>query len=310
MVSESAADGKLIFAARLDERQTYPGFSQRTMGLVRARMTTSPKLVPSLGLIERILAAENAYTLSRLQVLERIPGNPIGAACRRVDDGVVAFMARHLPSPSFNSVRGLGDGHAHHIAPLVEWYRANGVAGRFEMVPGHYAAALGRELARLGYFHSGFHAGLVGEPDLPTAVPPGVEVERVAGDAAMEKYLDAYVAGWGFPASEHARFKQNVRPWLHQPGWSLYLGRIDGREAGAATLYVHDKVGYLADAATDPALRGRGAHLALLGRRIADAGAAGVELVCSGAEFLSTSHRNMERAGMRLAFVRSIWTPL
>jgi len=41
-----------------------------------------------------------------------------------------------------------------------------------------------------------------------------------------------------------------------------------------------------------------------------DASAAGVDFVCSGADFLSTSHRNMERVGMRLLFLRSIWTLL
>jgi hypothetical protein len=47
-----------------------------------------------------------------------------------------------------------------------------------------------------------------------------------------------------------------------------------------------------------------------LHRRIADASAAGVDFVCSGADFLSQSHRNMERAGMRVLFVRGLWTLL
>jgi hypothetical protein len=273
-------------------------------------VTKSSKLIPSPDLVQRVVAAEDAYTLSRIKVLERLPGNPIGVGYRILDDGVIAMMARHLPSPSFNSVRGLRDGHERHIAPLVAWYRDHGVAARFQMVPGHYAPALGRELARLGYFHSEFHAAVVGEPDATAATAAGVTVERVADDVAMEDYLDAYMAGWGLPAAEHARFKDNVRPWRHQPGWSLYLVRVDGRPAAAGTLYVHDKTGYLADAATAPLMRGRGAHAALLRRRIADAKAAGADVVCSGAEFLSTSHRNMERAGLRVLFTRAIWTPL
>ena len=35
---------------------------------------------------------------------------------------------------------------------------------------------------------------------------------------------------------------------------------------------------------------------------------AGADLVFSGATPFSTSHRNMERAGLRTHFVRSIWT--
>ena len=111
----------------------------------------------------------------------------------------------------------------------------------------------------------------------------------------LEEFLDAHAAGWQIPDPQG--FKANVRGWLGQPGWSLYLARVDGRPAATGILYVHDRVGYCADAATDPAFRGRGLQTAMLRRRIADAHAAGVDFVCSGADYLSTSHRNMERVG-------------
>jgi hypothetical protein len=41
-----------------------------------------------------------------------------------------------------------------------------------------------------------------------------------------------------------------------------------------------------------------------------DAAAADVEFVFSGAAPFSTSRRNMERAGMRVHFMRSLWAPL
>jgi len=268
-----------------------------------------PKLIPSLRLMRRTLECEIAYTLSRMAVLERIPGNPVGIACRHIDGGAVALMARYLPVPGFNSVVGLRAGHEQHIEPLIAWYRGQGVKAQFETVPGYYDPALGRELARLGYYQSGFHTSLICEPDLalPTAGGDGI-VERVESAAALEAFLDAYIAGRSIP--DGAQFKANVRPWLREPGWQLYLGRCEGRPAAAAILYVRDKVGYCADATTDPAFRGRGLQTALLARRIADARAAGVDFVCSGAEFLSQSHRNMERVGMRVQFVRALWTVL
>jgi len=125
----------------------------------------------------------------------------------------------------------------------------------------------------------------------------------------MEDYLDAYVAGWGIAEGDHAQFKSNVRPWLDQGGWTLYVARVNGRPAAAATLYMHGRVGYLADATTDPQFRRRGLQAALLRRRMGDACTAGANLVFSGAEPFSTSHRNMERVGLRLQFVRSKWTP-
>lgn len=271
-------------------------------------MGSRSKLPPSLELVRRTVDAESAYTLSRLQVLERLPGNPVGIAYRDVDDGVVALMARHLPVPSFNSVVGLRAGQEHYIAPLVAWYRDNGVKGRFEMVPGLYDAALGQELARLGHYQSSFHVSLICEPDAGVAAAAAITVERVADAATLEEFLDTHAAGWNIP--DPACFKANVRGWLAGPGWSLYLARADGKPAATGILHVGDKAGYCADAATVPACRARGLHAALLRRRIADAGAAGVDFVCSAAEYLSASHRNMERVGMRVQFVRAIWTAL
>jgi ribosomal protein S18 acetylase RimI-like enzyme len=272
-------------------------------------MGSCRRLAPSLDLVRRVTEAAAAYTIARMRILERIPGNPIGVAIRTTDN-VVALMARHLPSPAFNSVVGLQRGQAHHVRPLAEWYGEHGVAGRFEITAGDSDPLLGRELARLGFFQSGCHAALIREPDPDVAVPDETGVELVTSAEQMEEFLAAYVLGWGIPKAATDQFKSNVRPWLGQPGWSLYLARVEGRPAAAATLFIHDGAGYFADCATDPAYRGRGLHAALLRRRLLDASAAGVDFVCSGADFLSTSHRNMERAGMRLLFLRSIWTPL
>jgi ribosomal protein S18 acetylase RimI-like enzyme len=263
-------------------------------------MDLFPRLVPSLDLVHRVTEAAAAYTIARMRILERIPGNPVGIAVRKVDN-MVALMARHLPSPAFNSVVGLRQGQADSIPPLVEWYREHGANARFEIAAGDDDPTLARELARLGFFQSSCHAALVREADL---------IEAVTSGEQMEEFLAAYVLGWGIPEAVRDQFKQNVRPWLGQPGWSLYLARSEGRPAAAGTLFIQDGVGYFADCATDPAFRGRGLHAALLRRRLLDASAARVDFVCSGADFLSTSHRNMERAGMRLLFLRSIWTSL
>jgi ribosomal protein S18 acetylase RimI-like enzyme len=270
-------------------------------------MTSAGTTPPSLDLVRRSLAAESAHTLARLNILERIPGNPVGVAWRALDDGVIAMMAKNLPSPSFNSVRGLRAGHESDIAPLVAWYREHGVRARFELVPGLASPALAHELHRLGYCASEFHASTVGAASAAPQANGGA-IDRVTDAATMETFLDAYVAGWELPPQHHAQFKANVRPWLHEPGWSLYVAHLDGRPAAAAILSLHDKVGYFADSATDPAARGRGLQTALLARRWQDARAAGADIVCSGAAFLSASHRNMERLGMRLQFTRAIWT--
>jgi ribosomal protein S18 acetylase RimI-like enzyme len=270
-------------------------------------MQTRSERVPSLDRVQRILAVDISYTISRMQVLERLPGNPIGIRYRWVDETAVALMSR---LPSFSRVVGLRAGHESQIEPLVSWYRDHDITPTFEMVPGQYDANLGRELVRLGFFQSGFHVSLVGEPPDRARDDGDVAIERVTDASAMEAYLDAYVAGWGIAEKDQAPFKANVRPWLNQAGWLLYVGRANGQPVAAATLYLHDGTGYLADAATNPSFRRQGFHSAMLRRRMRDAGASGANLVFSGATPFSTSHRNMERAGMRVHFVRSLWTPV
>jgi hypothetical protein len=242
-----------------------------------------------------------------MQVLESLPGNPVGIAFREIGGTAVGLMAAHFPNPNFNKIVGLSAGQEGGIEGLVAWCRDAGVAPRFEILPRTGDSGLCRELARLGFSPSGFHASLIRDASPMGPVARSGDVEEVTTAHALEAFLDAYCAGWTIPDCDG--FKRNVRPhWLNRDGWSLYLAREGGRPAASAVLYIRDNVAYLADASCDPAYRRRGLQLALLQRRISEAVSAGVDFICSGAAFQSGSHRNMERAGMRVQFVRSIWT--
>ena len=67
-------------------------------------MRISDALIPSLDLVQRTLAVDISYTISRMKVLERIPGNPIDIAYRWIDEAAVALMSR---LPAFSRVVGL-----------------------------------------------------------------------------------------------------------------------------------------------------------------------------------------------------------
>jgi hypothetical protein len=57
-------------------------------------------------------------------------------------------------------------------------------------------------------------------------------------------------------------------------------------------------------AATLPQFRSRGLQLALIKRRLFEAAVSDCRLAVSQAAYLSASHRNMERAGMRIGYNR------
>src|SRR5689334_24263779 len=91
--------------------------------------------VPTLETIRRTVAIELGYTVKRIGVLARIPGNPVGIASRDLGNGAVALMARGLPVQPFNAVVGLQDGHERSIDELIAWYAEHGARPNFPMVP-------------------------------------------------------------------------------------------------------------------------------------------------------------------------------
>jgi hypothetical protein len=194
------------------------------------------KLLPSPDLIDRVVAVANAYSVSRIKVLQSLPGNPVGIEARELGDNAIALMARHFPNPNFNRVAGLKRDQIGEIEPLVRWYRDNGVAARFEILPRERDGELGRELSRLGLYPSAFHTTLVRDVTAPTK-ESNVTVEQVTDAATLDAFLDAYIAGWKI--SDGPGFKRNVSAgWLNRPGWSLFFARVDGKPAAEGILYV------------------------------------------------------------------------
>jgi GNAT superfamily N-acetyltransferase len=267
----------------------------------------SVPVVPSADLVRRVADAEARYTLSRLGVIGRLPGNPVGVETEDLGDGALAMSVKHLPNRHMNRVTGLTEAQAGEIPRLAQWYADRGIDGVFEILPGLSSDGLMKGLASAGYAQVGFHATLVAYPEAAPPKAPGVTVEQV-DETTLDTFLETHCKGWSIANPQG--FKANVAGWVKEPGWRLYLGRHDGQPAGSAILYQHGDIGYCADAAADPAFRGRGVHAALLHHRLAEAGRLGCTLVCSMADYLSTSHRNMVRAGFGLLHTKAVWARL
>jgi len=96
---------------------------------------------------------------------------------------------------------------------------------------------------------------------------------------------------------------------IGQPGWQHYLA-WDGEQAVAgAALFMRSGVGWLGAGGTLPSHRRRGAHGALMARRIQDSAAAGCEWVITETgedtpEQPNPSFHNMRRTGFQVAYLR------
>ena len=182
-------------------------------------------------LSRRLTRVNIAYTIARMKVIEARSGQPV--EMRRFGDAA-ALMARQVPSPHFNAVVGLRGGQGHLVGELDDWYRANGIKGRFVVAPGDLSAELGRALAARGYAQTDFDTVLYAAPPPAAAADTPFEIVAVDSPAVMDEFLDALLTGWGVPPEHRAGAKANMSGWLDVPAFRLYLIRIDGRPAAAA----------------------------------------------------------------------------
>jgi hypothetical protein len=256
-------------------------------------------------LVARIRRAASAFSVAWVEGMRDLPGNPARVTVERFG-GAVALACELLPDLDFvNSVHGLDPDDAGSVADVTAFYRGLGLRGWTELAPVADVERLMEHMTAAGWAQTGFWAAFQGPPSAPPA-PAGVEVVE-AGAADMADFARIHLDGHEVPPEDRGPDEAAVRAWHGRPGWSLYLALVDGVRAGTAVLTVDHGLAYLANAATLPAMRGRGCQTALLARRIADAAAAGCDTVASLAEFGSGSQRNLERAGLRVAFTQAVW---
>lgn len=245
--------------------------------------------------IERAAVAFNAGWLS---------AGP-GVELRRFGSAI-ASATPSLPDLDFvNRVLGLGAAEEPLVGDVLAFYRERGLEPWLELVPEPGFDRLAARLADAGGRQIGFFTVVYGAPEESDAAC-ALDVREVGRDEAA-LFAELHLAGHGVPEADRPWGRSSVPSWAEQEGWRLYVAEVDGEPAAAAALVVDDGLGFLADASTDPRYRRRGCQTALVRRRIADAAAAGCDLVASQCEFGSSSHRNMERAGLRVACTKAVW---
>ena len=262
-----------------------------------------PPMTKSLALrLGRALAEETAAGLAGAAAR---PGNPYGIE-RHAFGGATAFLGRAAPPGGWwNRVVGLQPEDTDVLDDMLALYRAAGRRCHVDLDPLSLTPELGRALAARGLAHEPNGTVLYGiaradEPPLPA----GVEIRSWGADTA-DAFAELWADGFEIAGPDRAAALAIRTGWFTLPENHLYVAYADGAPAAMAALYVRDGVGHLNVGATLPAFRGRGLHLALVRRRVAEAARAGCELVIGDTGgFATTSQNNMERAGMRIAYTR------
>jgi GNAT superfamily N-acetyltransferase len=144
---------------------------------------------------------------------------------------------------------------------------------------------------------------------LPASFPESaVRVHaRIATAGEADLWGDVAAEGW----SEQPELTEIVRDLgrvvAASEGTAPFFAELDGRMVGTGAIAMHDGVALLAGASTIPSARNQGAQRALLEARLRHAAAAGCDLAMMCASPGSTSQRNAERQGFRIAYTRIKW---
>lgn len=130
---------------------------------------------------------------------------------------------------------------------------------------------------------------------------------RVISPGEEDLWAGVAARGWG-ESADTGFFRDFGRIAASKRDSVSFLAELDGAPIGAGALNMHDGVALLAGACTIPEGRRQGAQLALLYARLNYAAERGCELAMMCAEPGSSSQRNAERRGFRIAYTRTKWT--
>lgn len=266
-------------------------------------------MIATTDLAERLAQADAALWVDWMHAVRDLPGDPHGVDVATFDT-VTALHVHGAPVPYYNRILGLTDGHGAMIDEMLGYYNERFTPCRVDVNPFYSGPSLLMALNDRGFHPSEFQTNLYMEPfEVEPVQVPGVQVREVRPKEAtfFSRLYDRAYHGDRSP-KRLARFRMDsIRARIGRPGWRFYLALVDGVPAGGGALFIKDGVGHLAGGATMFTLRGRGCQKALLNRRLLDAQAAGCEIVVSRCGVGSSSQRNMERAGLRTAYTKSIW---
>ena len=263
--------------------------------------------------LARLIArSELDYMKAWFKAVEVQPGNPLGVETREFGNAT-ALMAKSIPdSPLFNRVLNPDPGVTDAIEDILFFYHQNGIPCRVDVSPYHVSTDFLTKLDVSGLYQSRFHSMLYGAlPLVPSVVPPGISIRKVLRrdlDLFAAVFIKAFGRSWGGTELTTQRIAESTRFLYGSPGWELYLAFHEETPAAIGMLYVQDMIASLAGGATIPVMRNKGCQSALIRKRIADAAALRSTLTVAQAVTGWKSHLNLQRAGVRTAYTKAVWT--
>lgn len=261
-----------------------------------------------LALSQRLERTEGTVAASFARAHEAM--SACGSIARDFDGTVAIFDGVDSPMTQtfgLGLARGVDDAF---LEAIEQFFAERGAATDHEVSPFAGVEATGRLVAR-GYVPTEMSNVLVqaigGAADVEAA-SSGLRARAIDPARDIETWIDTSVTGWGAEPAVADFIRAIAAVNVRNPAMTHYLVEDEGgAPVATGSLGVHEGVALLAGACTIPAARGRGAQALLLATRLRDARARGCELAMMVASVGSTSQRNAERNGFRVAYSRTKW---
>ncbi|MED0990365.1 GNAT family N-acetyltransferase [Bacillus nitratireducens] len=263
--------------------------------------------IMTVNTAQEIENAEIHMLSSRLALLQAISGNPMQVQMKKFGSAT-AFSSKIIAGPAFNTVKGIAYTNTDEIDEIISYYQSLQIPCRFEITPAQGTTKLFQYLSEKGFYQSSFHTTLYSIPSEDTSPLPSNISVRHLKENEFDTFADIYVRGFQMPSFTKDGVRQNNEILYNKPGWHFFIAEVQNTPASIGVLYINKGVASLAASATLPEFQRKGCHSALIQKRIETAVEANCNLIVGQARFGSGSQNNMERAHMKIAYTKSIWT--
>jgi GNAT superfamily N-acetyltransferase len=268
-------------------------------------------IFPDLALSRRLESTEGhacrQFALARLRLFPQS-----GSEATRIAGADVVFDG---PDSPVTQTFGLGMRESptpEHLDEIEHFFHARGAPTQHEVSPFAGTATLQLLCAR-GYRPIEINSVMFTtvEARLQAMPPPESHADiriRIVGPEEADRWSQVSALGWTHEHPELQPFMRDIGALLvHRESSACFMAEIDGREAAAGALLVHEGVALFAGASTVPEFRRRGLQGALLAARMNYAREQGCDLAMMVAEAGSNSQRNAQRQGFLVAYTRIKW---
>ncbi|MHC2831585.1 MULTISPECIES: GNAT family N-acetyltransferase [Bacillus] len=261
--------------------------------------------IMTLNAAQEIENAEIHMLSSRLKALQALAENPMQVQMKKFGSAT-AFSSKIIAGPAFNTVKGITN--TDELDEIISYYQSLQIPCRFEITPAQGTAELFQYLSQKGFYQSSFHTALYSIPrEDPSLLPANISVRQLK-ENEFHIFADIYVRGFNMPSFTKDGVRQNNEILYNKPGWHFFIAEFQNTPASIGVLYINNGVASLAASATLPEFQRKGCHTALIQKRIETAIEFNCNLIVGQARFGSSSQNNMERAHMKIAYTKSIWT--